>query len=281
MASLLSWVNLALYVIQLIVNRYASRNIGPMSRRHETLITPAPYAFSIWSLIYALLAATVVVDCIWPSVSFYTNAPNADVLRTLFAVSCLMNMAWLILFSNELVNLATGTIVILWLSLFVLYAHIITERRNAGFNLTTYFLSELGVTIYFAWTCAATLISFAVTFQYVAGDYLSLTSYVVLLSVLVVGTLSTVIYEGDIASGLIVIWALVGLAVKQTTLEAHVELIAMNIRACATQSAAVVFAFIIISVARTVLKYNTQSCSLQSGAPLYGEKPLNYGTTHA
>lgn len=56
-------------------------------------------------------------------------------------------------------------------------------------NLTRYSLSELGVTVYFAWTCAATPISSAVTFQYVAGDNLSLTSYVVLLSVLVVGTL--------------------------------------------------------------------------------------------
>ncbi|KAG1699404.1 hypothetical protein DVH05_012820 [Phytophthora capsici] len=253
MAALLSWTNLALYVLQLVVNGHSSRSIGPMARRYDTLITPAPYAFSIWGFIYTFLAATVVVDCFWPSLSFFTSAPNANVLRTFFAVSCLMNMAWIVFFTNEYVNVATLTLVILWLSLFALYAHIVTERRDTGFDLKRFVVSELGLTVYFAWTCAATLINFAVTAQYIAGDYLSFSSYVALLSVLAVVTLSTVIYEGDVAFGLVVIWALVGLAVKNTTLEARVQLIAMNIRACATQSAAIVAAFIVIATVHKLL----------------------------
>ncbi|KAG7391525.1 hypothetical protein PHYPSEUDO_004595 [Phytophthora pseudosyringae] len=281
MTALLSWVNLALYALQLVVNGHSSRSIGPMARRYETLITPAPYAFSIWGFIYAFLAATVVVDCFWPSASFFTSAPNAAVLRTLFAVSCLMNMAWIVFFTNEYVNVATLTLVVLWLALFALYAHVVTERRDAGFDLKRYVLSELGLTVYFAWTCGATLISFAVTAQDVAGDYLSLTSYVALLSLLTVATLSAVIYEGDVAFGLVAIWTLVGLAAKSTTLEAHVELIAMNIRACATQSAAVVAAFVVISIAHKLLAPRAPFQPLQSSAPLYGDKPIDYGTTHA
>ncbi|KAG1689315.1 hypothetical protein DVH05_002383 [Phytophthora capsici] len=281
MAALLSWTNLALYVLQLVVNGHSSRSIGPMARRYDTLITPAPYAFSIWGFIYTFLAATVVVDCFWPSLSFFTSAPNANVLRTFFAVSCLMNMAWIVFFTNEYVNVATLTLVILWLSLFALYAHIVTERRDTGFDLKRFVVSELGLTVYFAWTCAATLINFAVTAQYIAGDYLSFSSYVALLSVLAVVTLSTVIYEGDVAFGLVVIWALVGLAVKNTTLEARVQLIAMNIRACATQSAAIVAAFIVIATVHKLLTPKRHFQPLQSGAPLYGDKPIDYGTTHA
>lgn len=254
---MLSWVNLALYALQLLVNGHSARSIGPMARRYDTLITPAPYAFSIWGFIYTFLAATVVVDCFWPSASFYSSAPNANVLRTLFAVSCLMNMAWIVFFTNEYVNVATLTLVVLWFSLFALYAHVVTERRDAGFDLKRFVLSELGLTVYFAWTCAATLISFAVTAQYFANDYLTLTSYVALLSLLAVATLSAVIYEGDVAFGLVAIWALVGLAAKSTTLEARVEIIAMNIRACATQSAATVAAFIIISIAHKLLTPKT------------------------
>ncbi|CAI5702955.1 unnamed protein product [Peronospora effusa] len=278
----LSWVNLALYVLQLFVNKLSSRHIGPVSRHHETLITPAPYAFSIWGFIYMFLTATVVVDCFWPSVSFYSNATNANVLRSLFAVSCLMNMAWIVFFSNEYVNVATLTIVVLWLSLFVLYAHIVMERRDTSFDLKRYVLSELGIIMYFSWTCAATLISFAVTAQYVVDDYLSFTSYVVLLSVLAVFSLSAVIYENDVAFGLVAIWALIGLAAKSTTLEQRVEIIAMNIRACATQSAAVIAAFIVISIAHMLLASKTNFQPLQSGAPLYSDKTmqhLDYGTT--
>ncbi|POM66609.1 Hypothetical protein PHPALM_17501 [Phytophthora palmivora] len=281
MATLLSKVNLALYVLQLFVNAHSSRSIGPMAHRYETLITPAPYAFSIWAFIYTFLAATVVVDCFWPSVSFYTSAPNASVLRSLFAVSCLMNIAWIVFFTNEFVNVATFTLVVLWFALFALYAHVVTERRDTGFDLKRYVLSELGLTVYFAWTCAATLISFAVTAQYVTSDYLSLTSYVALLSLLAVATLSAVIYEGDVAFGLVAIWALVGLATKNTTLEPHVQLIATNIRACATQSAAIVAAFIVISIAHKLLAPKTRFQPLQSRAPLYSDKPIDYGTTHA
>ncbi|CAI5709696.1 unnamed protein product [Peronospora destructor] len=280
----LSWVNLALYVLQLFVNKLSSRNIAPVSRQHETLITPAPYAFSIWSLIYMFLAATVVVDCFWPSVSFYSNASNANILRSLFAVSCLMNMAWIVFFTNEYVNVATLTIIVLWLSLFALYAHIVIERRNTSFDFKRYVLSELGIIMYFAWTCATILISFAVTAQYVAKDYLSFTSYVVLLSVLVVFSLSAVIYEKDVAFGLVAIWALIGIAAKSTMLEQRIEIIAMNIRACATQSAAVIAAFIVISIAHTLLVSKTHFQPLQSGAPLYSDKTmqhLDYGTTTA
>ncbi|CAI5737807.1 unnamed protein product [Peronospora destructor] len=282
--AVLSWVNLVLYVLQLFVNKFSSRNIGPVSRRHETLITPAPYAFSIWGLIYMFLAATVVVDCFWPSVSFYSNASNANILRSLFAVSCLMNVAWIAFFTNEYVNVATLTLVVLWLSLFALYAHIVVERRDTSFDFKRYVLSELGIIMYFAWTCATTLISFAVTAQYVANDYLSFTSYMLLLSVLAVLSLSAVIYERDVAFGLVVIWALIGIAAKSTMLEQRVEIIAMNIRACATQSAAVIAAFIVISIAHTLLASKTHFQPLQSGAPLYSDKTmqhLDYGTTTA
>ncbi|OWZ05292.1 hypothetical protein PHMEG_00022645 [Phytophthora megakarya] len=273
-------VNLALYVLQLIVNGHSAHSIGPMAHRYETLITPAPYAFSIWGFIYTFLAGTVVVDCFWPSLSFYTSAPNAAVLRILFAVSCLMNMVWIVFFTNEFVNVATVTLVVLWFALFALYAHIVIERRDSGFDLKRYVLSELGVIVYFAWTCAATLISFAVTAQYVANDYLSLTSYVALLSLLGVATLSAVIYEADVAFGLVVIWALVGLATKRTTLEPPTQLVAMNIRACATQSAAIVAAFIVISITKKLLAPKPQFQPLKS-APLYGDKPIDYGTSHA
>lgn len=279
--ALLSWVNLALYALQLFVNGFSSRNIGPMSRRYETLITPAPYAFSIWGFIYTFLALTVLADCFWPAASFYTGAANPTLLRSLFAVSCLMNMAWIIFFTNEYVNVATLTLVVLWLALLALYAHIAQTRRDEGFELKRYVLSELGVTVYFAWTCAATLISFAVTAQYFSEDYLSLTSYIALLSLLAVATLSAVIYENDVAFGLVAIWALVGLAAKSTVLEARVELIALNIRACATQSAAIVAAFIVISIANKLLAPKTNFQAL-SGAPLVDDRnTINYGTTHA
>ncbi|CAI5743136.1 unnamed protein product [Hyaloperonospora brassicae] len=281
----LAWLNLALYALQLVANRQWARDIGPMSRRYETLLTPAPYAFSVWGFIYTCVAVPVVVDCFWPAASVYANAPNATVLRALFALSCLMNGLWLVLFTNDAVNAATVALLVLWFALFVLYAHVVTERRDAGADLWRFVRNELGLTVYFAWTCGATLISFAVTAQDVAGGFLSLTSYVTLLSLLVVAALSAVVYAGDVTFGLVAVWTLVGLAVKRTTFEPRVELIATNVRACAAQSAALVTAFIVISLVHKLLAPAMQSQSMPpSGAPLYSAKPMqhvDYGTTNA
>lgn len=247
MVAAFAWVNAALFALQLYVNGYSSRQIGPMSRKHETLITPAPYAFSIWGLIYSLLAVAVVVDCACASLSVF-ESPHATLLRALFAVSCLMNMAWIVFFTHEYVNLATATLVVLWAALLALYLHILALRRDQGFSYGRYLCSELGITIYFAWTCAALLISICVSLQDFVGGYLSLTAYLSALSLLAVAAISALVYAEDFAFALVTIWALRAIAVKQLELAPAVERVSLSVRTSATQSAAIIAAFILVAL---------------------------------
>uniref|UniRef100_K3X697 Uncharacterized protein n=1 Tax=Globisporangium ultimum (strain ATCC 200006 / CBS 805.95 / DAOM BR144) TaxID=431595 RepID=K3X697_GLOUD len=277
----LSWVNAALFAAQLYVNGAMSRNIGPMSRKHETFITPAPYAFSIWGLIYTLLTISVIVDCGCPTLSIYAGSAHATLLRAVFAVSCVMNLAWIVLFSSEYINVATAVLVVLWVALFTLYVHIINHRRERGFSYTNYFLGELPIITYFAWTCAATLISFAVTFQDFAQDYLSLTSYLVLVAILSVATLSAVIFEGELAFGFVAIWALRAISVKELNLEQTVEQTSLSVRACAALSATIIGAFMVITVILRVLNRHRGYQQLERAMPFLSEKNghLDYGTS--
>lgn len=254
--AVLAWVNATLFATQLYVNGSMSRNIGPMSRKHETLITPAPYAFAIWGLIYTLLTISVIVDCGCPTLSIYAGSAHATLLRSVFAVSCVMNMAWIVFFSNEYVNVATGVLVVLWMALFTLYVHIVANRRERGFSYSRYLLGELPIIAYFAWTCAATLISFAVTFQDFAQGFLSLTSYLVLLSILSVATLCAVIFEGELAFGCVAIWALIAVYVKELNLEGDAEHTSLSVRACAALSAAIIAGFMVISLVLRILNRN-------------------------
>lgn len=259
--AVLSWLNAALFATQLYVNSKLSRNIGPMSRKHETLITPAPYAFAIWGLIYTMLSLAVIVDCGCPSLSIYAASSHATLLRAAFAVSCVMNMAWVALFSHEYINVATGVLIVLWMALFTLYAHIVMDRRERGFSYARYVVGELPIILYFAWTCAATLISLAVTFQDVAQGFLSLPSYLALVAVLTVATLSAVIYEGELAFGLVAIWALVAVSVKELNLEASAERTSLSVRACAALSAAIIASFLVVSLVLRVLnRHRCVSC---------------------
>lgn len=62
-----SWINAALLVATLIVNALGATGIinglsqKEISDRYQTLITPAPSTFSIWSVIYTFLIISIVV----------------------------------------------------------------------------------------------------------------------------------------------------------------------------------------------------------------------------
>src|SRR5436190_21071037 len=58
-----------------------------ISERHPSLITPAGYAFSIWSLIYLWLVAFSIYQLI--SDGRFKN------IRWLYLASCVLNVAWL------------------------------------------------------------------------------------------------------------------------------------------------------------------------------------------
>jgi len=65
--SFLKWLNVLAFMAVIIVNGLAAsttliggKNTAQISDKNPTLITPAGYVFSIWSVIYILLAIFVV-----------------------------------------------------------------------------------------------------------------------------------------------------------------------------------------------------------------------------
>jgi hypothetical protein len=75
-----------------------------VSDRYMTLITPAPFTFSIWSVIYALLISAMVVMIIKNKDDYYGSA--IDRITYLFWLSCGLNMLWIISFSYTWLGLS-------------------------------------------------------------------------------------------------------------------------------------------------------------------------------
>lgn len=74
---------------------FNSSTISDISKRYDTLFTPAGYAFSIWGLIYILLFAFVVYY--GPLVKISVN--KELIIRKIgvwFIISCLANSLWVI-----------------------------------------------------------------------------------------------------------------------------------------------------------------------------------------
>nr|CCA21576.1 conserved hypothetical protein [Albugo laibachii Nc14]CCA24262.1 conserved hypothetical protein [Albugo laibachii Nc14] len=229
-----AWLNAALFAIQLALNRFLGSHIKSASQRHKTLITPSPYAFSIWGFIYSMMTLTVVMDCVFPGLSFYSTSTYPRILRSLFAITCVANSLWLIVFTNDYVHSATFLIIVLWSCLLYLYGHIMLQWKRGSFTWNRYIGSELSIVLYFAWTSAALLISIAMSLQEIKGAFLSLELYIVLLSIFIFAGTYTYSQLHNTAYTLVVLWALAALAVR-SDIDGLDGTKGYGIRACAKQ----------------------------------------------
>lgn len=98
-----AWINLVVLVATLIVNGLGGTGLinnssqSDVSREYQTLITPAGFAFSIWSLIYGLLFFAVVVMIVKRNDPYYNRAIES--ISPLFWLSSAFNMGWIVTFS--------------------------------------------------------------------------------------------------------------------------------------------------------------------------------------
>lgn len=190
-------------------------NAATFERQSQTLITPAGYAFSIWSVIYLLSVVLLVTDIAYPALSFYDAASKPHVLRVCVAVSCLTNGGWCILFNYGFVHLATLDMTVLWLALAALYAFASYSRRYLRpFVWREYLCSELYIRVYFAWIFAATVLSWTISLQHLYGGILPLRAYLGLLGGVVVLALCGLFYGRDPVFSLVAVWTLVAIARK-------------------------------------------------------------------
>ena len=105
-----AWISLVLLASTLVINGLGAFGLfnglsqKAVSDRYMTLITPAPFTFSIWSVIYALLISAMVVMIIKNKDDYYGGA--IDRIAYLFWLSCALNMLWIISFSYTWIGLS-------------------------------------------------------------------------------------------------------------------------------------------------------------------------------
>lgn len=104
-----AWINGLFFAVTLLVNTFGALGlINGLSQKEIsdmfiTLITPSPFTFSIWSVIYSLLIVSVIIMIVKKD-TYYKSAVNQ--ISTLFRISCILNIAWIIAFSYVQVELS-------------------------------------------------------------------------------------------------------------------------------------------------------------------------------
>ena len=197
---------------------------GEISDRYPTIVTPAGYAFSIWSLIYVGLLAFSIYQLL------PVNLARFRAVRSFYIFSCALNCAWLYFWHRDQIVICFVIILALAITLFL-----ISQQLKNPESLRDTWAAKEPFGLYFGWVTAATLVNFAVMLKFLRVDLsanastilgVGLIALAAVFAILVRYKLTTYVYP------LAVAWALTAIAVKQSGQTAIVSAAAIGVIAC-------------------------------------------------
>jgi len=184
-----------------------------ISDRFHVFFVPAGYVFSIWGLIYIGLIAYAVFQAL-PS-----QRENPTLRRTGYpvVVSGLANMAWLFLWHYLQFPLTLVVMLGLLAVLIVIYLELGIGRTKV--SAAEAWAVRVPFSIYLGWITVATIANVTDVLYYWnwSGFGISARNWTLVLfaAVLVIAGLMS-LTRRDVAYNLVVVWALAGIAVKQS-----------------------------------------------------------------
>jgi hypothetical protein len=238
--------NIAAFAATVVVNGLAGAvglngiTTGAVSDLYPALTTPAGYVFSIWGVIYVLLGAFVI----YQALPRQREKPFIGRIGPLFVLSSVLNIVWLFLWHYGLITLSVIPMFALLATLIAIYLRLRIGKSNvtSGEKLAV----RLPFSVYLGWITVATIANVAAALVSVGWDGLGLTqvTWAILVLVIALAIASMVAFaRKDIGYGLVLIWAYVGIAVKQSAYPT----VALAAEVCAVLVAVALLAAILYS----------------------------------
>jgi translocator protein len=220
------WVNVVMLVATVAVNALANalpingQNTGAVSDRFQVLFVPAGYVFSIWGLIYVALFAFAVYQAL-PS---QRDNPRLSGIGYLFVLSCAANIAWIFLWHYNFFAATVVVMLVLLLTLIAIYLRMgIGRVRVSGFER---WLVHAPFSLYLGWISVATIANVTSYLDYIRWDALGISAEVWAIALLIIATALGALMaytRGDFVYSLVLVWAFVGISVKQAGVVPVVE----------------------------------------------------------
>lgn len=210
--------NIVAFVVTVLFNVLANtlalngRTTGEISDLYPTLITPAGYVFSIWGLIYTLLLLFVVFQALPQQ----REKPFLHEISFLFILSSVANVTWLFLWHYDLITLSIVPMFVLLATLIAIYLRL--QIGKSSVSLREKLCIHLPFSVYLGWITVAPIANVASALTAINWDGMGLsdgTWAILVIFVALTINLAVIITRRDIAYSLVVIWALVGIVVKQ------------------------------------------------------------------
>jgi len=182
-----------------------------LSSLYANLFTPAPYTFSIWTVIYLALAGFVFFQLNPPMKGAgLLTAADLQKIRMGFIVSCLLNGLWLFSWHHQ--ELALSVFLMLLLLMTLMYINRFTRKHTSTQKHKV--LLRLPFSLYFGWVTVTAFANVTVLLTELHWEVIGASSDISTLLILVSGTLlaaAIVIINRDPVYGLVILWAYGGI----------------------------------------------------------------------
>jgi hypothetical protein len=167
-------------------------------------VTPAGYAFSIWSLIYVGMIAFSIYQLLPANIARFRN------IRSLYVLTCALNCGWIYMWHSDQIAICFVLLFLLAACLFLINLYL-RETHGPG----EYWFAKAPFSLYFGWVTAATLVNFAillVSLDFSVSTWLGIGLILIATAFGVIIRIKLVNYLYPLA----IAWALTAIGVKQS-----------------------------------------------------------------
>lgn len=208
------------YVGMVAVNALAnilpinSVTTGGVSDSYQNLFAPAGITFSIWGLIYLLLAGYTAFQLLERN-----NAKKQLFLEKVniyFILTSFVNIVWIFAWHYRLIGLS----LLLMLALLISLIKIADITRDEKMTTREKIFVKVPFAVYFGWITIATIANVTVFLVSLGWNGFGIGEVLWMVAVLFVGVLIStwwMIKDNSIAYGLVPVWAYLGIYIKHTS----------------------------------------------------------------
>ncbi len=232
--TLLQVGNLIGFIITVLVNYLANAlpingiTTGELSDSYPNLFVPAGLTFSIWGVIYVLLFIFSIYQIRDIIKKDKIEMPFLDKVGYFFIISSAANILWIFFWQYRLVLFSLIMMLVLLVSLILIYTRL--EIGRVEISIKERIAVHLPFSVYLGWITVATIAN--VTALLVDwgvqsfGPTAELWTIVVII-VAVIITYAMLLLRKDIAYSLVVVWASLGIFIKQLDLNMTIAITAL------------------------------------------------------
>ncbi len=208
-------------VVNYLANARPINNIttGAVSDSYPNLFAPAGITFSIWGVIYLLLALYILYQF---SVFGDIKSKN-DLLNKIgiyFIITSIANMLWIFAWHFDYIGVSVILMLVLLFGLIKITELLRVESEKKRLSIKDYFLMKVPFSVYFGWITIATIANITTFLVSINWGGLGLSNQMWTIIFLIIGAIigvSVTLHQRDVAYVLVLIWAYTGILIKHAS----------------------------------------------------------------